>query len=159
MQNLGFIAIGLRVDNATPSFVQYADDAQYLHSGRIENIAEIVERAERNIVKVNQYFSDNGLKMNANKTQFLFIGSRQYISKLPDDLSIKVNNDSIKPKENVKNLGVTMDKHFTFENHIENICGKAKGLLYFLNKNKDEFDETSRKLVVEALVLSVVSYC
>ena len=77
-----------------------------------------------------------------------------------EDAVVYLNSlDSIPIQENVKNLGVTMDKHFTFENHIENIYGKAKGILYFLNKNKYDFDETSRKLVVEALVMSIVSYC
>ena len=139
--------------------VQYADDAQYLHSGRIENIEEVVNQAERNLVKVNEYFSLNGLKMNANKTQFMFIGSRYYISRLRENIAIKVNSDSIRPSKNIKNLGVTMDRHFSFENHIENIYGKSKGILYFINRNKRKFDEKSRKLVVEALVISLLSYC
>ena len=145
--------------NDSDMLVQYADDAQYLHSGKIDNVAEIVDRAERNLVKVNKYFSENGLKMNANKTQFLFIGSRQYINKLLDDLSIRVNKDYTRPSKTVKNLGVTMDRYFSFENHIDNMYGKAKGILYFLNRNKYHFDDTSRKLVVEALVMSIVSYC
>ena len=91
--------------------VQYADDAQYLHSGKIDNVEEIVNLAERNLAKVNKYFSDNGLKMNGNKTQFLFIGSRQYINRLPDNLSISVNNDNIRPSEIVRNLGLTMDRY------------------------------------------------
>lgn len=145
--------------NYSDMLVQYADDAQYLHSGKIDNLAEIIGRAERNLVEVNKYFSDNGLKMNANKTQFLFIGSRHCIRQLPDNVSIRVNNDNIKPNENVKNLGVIMDKYFSFDSHIENIYRKTKGTLYFLNRNKSNFDEISRKLVIEALVMSSISYC
>ena len=145
--------------NDSDMLVQYADDAQYIHSGRIENIEEIVNHAERNLVKVNQYFSENGLKMNANKTQFIFIGSRYCISRLPENITVRVGNDSIRPSNSVKNLGVTMDRYFTFDNHVENIYGKAKGILYFINRNKNCFDENSRKLVVESLVISIVSYC
>ena len=145
--------------NDSDMLVQYADDAQYLHSGTIDKLAEIIDRAERNLVEVNKYFSDNGLKMNANKTQFLFIGSRHCIRQLPENVSIRVNNDNIKPNESIKNLGVTMDKYFSFDSHIENIYRKMKGTLYFLNRNKSNFDEISRKLVIEALVMSSISYC
>lgn len=97
--------------------------------------------------------------MNTNKTKFLFIGSRHCISQLPENLSIKANSEYIKPSENVKNLGITMDRYLSFDNHVENMYTKASGVLYFLHKNKDHFDKESRKIVVEALVNSIVSYC
>ena len=83
--------------NDSEMLVQYADDAHYLHSGKIDKLAEIIGRAERNLVNVNKYFTDNGLKINANKIQFLFIGSRHCIRQLPHNVSIRVNNDNIKP--------------------------------------------------------------
>ena len=51
-----------------------------------------------------------------------------------------------------------MDRYLSFENHVEKIYTKANGVLYFLHKNKDHFDNDCRKIVVESLVNSIVSY-
>ena len=56
-------------------------------------------------------------------------------------------------------LSVTMDRYFSYVSHVENIYAKASGVLYFLHRNKNNFDKESRKLVIVALVVSVLSYC
>ena len=65
----------------------------------------------------------------------------------------------VSPSQYVKNLGVTMDSRLTFEKHINDLCNKANGILYFLNRQKDLLNATSRICVVEALVNNLFSYC
>ena len=139
--------------------VQYADDSQLLISGDIENLVDIIERCENNIHKVKEYFAKNGLKLNSEKTQFQFFGSRQYIARIPEDLGIQVDTSLIKPCNTIKNLGIIMDQFLSFDNHIRNMCAKANGILYFLHRNKECLDKDSRKMVVESLVNSIFSYC
>ena len=54
-----------------------------------------------------------------------------------------------------------MDKYFSFDSHIdiENIYRKMKGTLYFLHRNKSNFDKISRKLLIEPLVSSSIFHC
>jgi len=139
--------------------VQFADDAQFLHSGKVENIASVIQQAESTVEQANNYFSENGLKVNSNKTKFLFIGSRSYISRIPEDITIKVGSSSIKPSDTVKNLGLVMDSFLSFEKHVDELCAKAIGLLYFFNRNKEFLNDISRKTVIEAIVISLFSYC
>ena len=139
--------------------VQYADDSQFVHSGKIEKIHDLVQQTERTVERANRYFSENGLKVNADKTKFMFVGSRQYISRIPNDLEIRVGSSNIKPSTEVKNLGVIMDQFLSFEEHIREMCFKANGILYFLNRNKEFLDTSSRKIVVESLISSIFSYC
>ena len=60
--------------------VQYADDSQFLISGKTSEIIDIVDACENKSNVLMDYFANNGLKLNADKTNFLFIGSRQNIS-------------------------------------------------------------------------------
>lgn len=52
-----------------------------------------------------------------------------------------------------------MDRFLTFDKHVDNMCSKANGLLYFLNRQKHLLDKKSRICVVEALINNIFSYC
>ena len=139
--------------------IQFADDAQFLLSSKIENLDSLIEQAEQTIERAINYFSENGLKVNSDKTQFIFFGSRANLNKLPENLTIKIGTSHVSPNNQVRNLGVTMDSMLTFDMHIENLCKKANGLLYFLNRQKMFLDAKSRICVVEALINNLFSYC
>ena len=95
-----------KLDNC--SLVQYADDSQFLISGKTSEIIDMVGSCENKLKALMDYFANNGLKLNAEKTNFIFIGSRQNISKIPDDISIEVGTSLLKPSTTVKNLGILM---------------------------------------------------
>jgi len=139
--------------------VQYADDAQFIHSGEINNIEELVERAEETLTLTKQYFDRNGLLINSKKTQCIFIGTRQYISRIPDNITINYDGNRIVPSKHVKNLGVYMDCHMSFHVHIDEMNKKVMGTLLYINRIKDNFDKTTRIAVIETLVLSQIKYC
>ena len=89
----------------------------------------------------------------------MFIGSKQLIKKIPTDTIIHVGNTNIIPSKYVKNLGVFMDCNMTFDKHITDMTRKVNGILFHLNRVKDNFDKQTRKIVVESLVFSVLNYC
>ena len=59
---------------------------------------------EATMERVNNYFSDNGLNVISDKTQYIFIGSRAFIDRIPDDIKIKVGNSELSPKDSAKDL-------------------------------------------------------
>ena len=69
--------------------VQYADDSQFIFTGSPANIRAIIEKAERTLKNVKHYFNINGLKVNPDKTQAMFLGSRQYLAKIPNGVKNK----------------------------------------------------------------------
>ena len=109
--------------------MQFADDAQFLHSDKVESVESLIRQTETTLELANNYFSENGLKVNSSKTKFLFVGSRSYIDRIPEDLAIKVGASLIKPSYTVKNLGLIMDRFLSFDKHIEELCAKATGLI------------------------------
>ena len=120
---------------------------------------ELICRAEEILNRAKCYFLTNGLLLNEKKTQFIFIGSRQYISEIGDDIHINFNGNIIKPMKFVKNLGVYFDRYMSFETHIDEIYKKVMGTLIYLNRVKDSFEPSTRKIVVQSLAMSIINYC
>lgn len=141
------------------TLVQYADDTQFLHSASVNELDYLVNKAEITLRNARLYFLKNGLKMNDNKTQCIFIGSRQLLSHIPSNIEIKLHDTTIKPTTHVKNLGVYIDNYMTFDKHISEISKKTMGTLMYLNRIKDFFDIATRKIIVQSLVLSILNYC
>ena len=69
----------------------YADDTQILLTGEIDDIQDLIRRAEHILNTAKNYFNETGLLVNENKTQFIFFGSRQYIARLPENINIMFN--------------------------------------------------------------------
>ena len=139
--------------------VQYADDTQIIISGNVNNIDDLVHRGEIALNDAKRYFQVNGLNVNENKTQCMFIGSRQLISRIPLDIRILFGETPITPSHSVKNLGIYMDQYMLFDQHINFIIKKTNGILMFLNRIQDSFDKSSRLIVIQSLALSILNYC
>ena len=141
------------------SLIQYADDCQFLLKGKVDDLNDIVKKAEDILVKAKRYFDKNGLLINSKKTQCIFIGSRQNISKIPHDLHINFDGNELTPSHSVKNLGVHIDRYMTFNVHINEMHHKVMGILMYLNRIKNNLPPSTRTLVVQSLALSVINYC
>ena len=139
--------------------VQYADDTQIIIEGDIDQIDDLLRRAEAILNSAKVYFQRNGLSLNEKKTQCIFIGSRQFISRISDDVHLNFNGNIIKPMKVVKNLGVYFDRFLTFESHIDMLHRKVMGTLIYLNRVKDLFEPKTRIIVVQSLALSLINYC
>ena len=141
------------------SLVQYADDSQFIHTGTVDRIDELIMDAELTLRNAKEYFDKNGLLVNASKTQIIFIGSRQNISKIPENIKIQFDGSCISPSKYVKNLGVYLDNYMTYDKHIDEIYKKTIGILMYLNRIKNKLTPEMRSSVVQSLALSHIYYC
>lgn len=141
------------------SLTQYADDTQFLHADTVNNLEALICRTEETLRKVKLYFLKNGLMLNSKKTQCIFIGNRQLLSQIPPNTTIDCDGNIIYPSSHVKNLGVFIDKYMLFDVHIDEVTKKVMGTLMFINRISQKFDKSTRKLVVQSLVLSLINYC
>lgn len=139
--------------------MQYADDAQFLHTGTISNLDKLINNVENTLKKVKQYFDTNGLMINTSKTKCMFIATQSFLSKIPNDTIIKFGDDHIIPSSSVKNLGVYMDSTMTFSVHTDEVYKKVIGILKYLLKISTSLDKNTRTLIVQSLVLSKLFYC
>ena len=138
--------------------IQYADDTQFIHTGSIDTIQDLICRGEETLSKAKKYFNLNGLMLNTRKTQCMFIGSRGMTSQIPQNIHLQVDNSTIVPSTSLKNLGVYFDTNLTFDTHISKISSKIFGTITYINRAKDNFSKQTRIMVVQSLVLSIINY-
>ena len=62
----------------------------------------------------------NGLKLNQDKTELVFISSK--FRSRPSLEFIQVGDEKIQPKSSARNLGVTIDQGLDLTDHVKKIC-------------------------------------
>lgn len=87
--------------------VQYADDTQFLHSGNINEINTLINKTEITLKQIRTYFLQNGLQLNSNKTQCIFLGTRQLLAHIPNNATIRCADGVIQPLFHVKKTWLT----------------------------------------------------
>ena len=138
--------------------VQYADDIQVAVSGGTGDIDALVQIMEHNLALLSRWFGKNGIKINAQKTQFIILGSRQNIRRLPS-VNIKFMGASVAGSATVLNLGVTFDQHMTFTNHVDSVVQRCTGMLCGLSHSRHSLPQSTLLTLIQGLVVSRILYC
>ena len=103
--------IGNICRNNHVEFHLYADDTQLYLSfkpSKLNSKLDCITRIENCINEINVWMTQNLLKLNSDKTEFILFGTRHQLSKV-DDISIQIGSNIIKPANHVRNLGFVMD--------------------------------------------------
>ena len=108
--------------NDLPSALQfckchlYANDFVIYCSGSFKDINSIIEKINLDLANVSHWTSDNGLAVNASKTQAMWIGSRGYETKV-NILStppVLLDGNVIHLSDSLKVLGITIGNSLTW---------------------------------------------
>ena len=136
----------------------YADDSQlYLHcpstdqSTAASRLADCIESVER-------WMRSNRLKLNSDKTQFMWLGSKQQLAKI-EIQSIHIGNHHIKFSTSAKNLGVTFDPELGMDLHVNIITRSCFYQLRQLRSIRRSLTMEASKTLIHSLVSSRVDYC
>ena len=101
---------------------QYADDTQIYVSFKPTNSLQCLSVIERTTHAVRNWFTRNGLLLNPDKTEAMFLGTSRNLSKVKDQSVISKSGSDTEPSEHIKSLGVTIDARMNFDQHVSNIC-------------------------------------
>ena len=86
------------------------------------------------LVNIKDWFTANKLSLNVQKTEYLFFHKPSKKDDIPLCLpKLIINNYEIQRVESIKFLGVLLDQHLTWKEHIkltENKTAKNIGILY-----------------------------
>ena len=138
--------------------VEYADDTQVLVSGRPGDIGALTGSMERNLSQLSNWFGKNGLKINAQKTQLIVLGTRQNLRQLPN-VTIKFMSSTVSGSPVVRNLGVTFDACMTFDSHVDEVARRCTGILTGLSHSRHCLPQSTLITLVNCLVTSLIRYC
>ena len=87
----------------TTSTIIYADDVQLLFSGSPNNLEQLKIYAETSLNTMKEWYSENGLKMNSNKTQCILFATPKF-NKRTETFQITIDDTVRHMEDKVKNL-------------------------------------------------------
>ena len=136
------------------SFHFYADDSQLYTSFACNDTSDLVaakQRLENCVADINLWMTANKLKLNNDKSEFLFLHSRFRHSLPPPTISVGMEN--IRPSQQARNLGVIFDDTTAISPHVNTI---VKGAFYHI-RNTSKIRKYISKSTTEILIHSFAS--
>jgi len=111
--------------------------------------------------KADHWFSLNRMVPNAKKTKQLLIGNKQKLSYCTNPLlNLSLRGTEIEEVVNKKLLGVKIDKHINWNNHIDYMITKLNSRVSLLKRAKKYLNLSLRKLLYNALINPIFEhYC
>ena len=107
--------------------------------------------------KIESWMSCNRLKMNAEKTQVIWIGSRQQLAKVDiEELQLLSANVHF---TTVSNLGVRFDSQLTMRDHVTATCRSCFFQLRQLRAIRGSLTTDAAKTLAQAFVGGRLEYC
>ena len=138
----------------------YADDTQLYYSCKSESANATIKDINSDLDRISKYSKTNCLKLNAEKSKFIIIGSRQNLKKLKNIQldPIKIENNIIEREYEAKNLGITIDEELTWTRHVNLSVAKGYGKLKHAFRFKNFLNESSKFNLIETYILSQLNY-
>ena len=123
-----------------------------------QDLQHLIERMESVLNTLLQWFCSNGMKVNTAKTQMMVLGTKAMLRNFPP-VTLKFGNSTVTDSKCVKSLGVLLDRHLNFEQHVNSVKNKATGILIALTHVRHVVPAQVMPQIVQSLVLSIVRYC
>ena len=136
----------------------YADDGQLYVFGKANYADQLVLKVTACIGVVDAWMSSNRLKLNSDKTQFIWLGSQQQLQKIEIE-SVTLLEDTGVFQPTVTDLGVTIDGLLTMREHVQRICRASYYQLHQLRVVQNSLSIDVCVMLVHAFVSSRLDYC
>ena len=137
----------------------YADDLQlYIHC-RVRDSAAAAARLLRCIEIIDKWFSSNRLKMNLEKTQLIWLGTRQQLGSFVFTTLLLHDGTTIMPSENFRNLCLIFDSQMTMAEHVNTVTRNCFYNLRHLRFIRRSLSPDTTKLLIHAFISSRIDYC
>ena len=136
----------------------YADDGQLYVFGKANCADQLVLKVTTCIGVVDAWMSSNRLKLNSDKTQFIWLGSQQQLQKIEIE-SVALLGDMVVFQPTVNDLGVTIDGPLTMREHVQRICRASYYQLRQLRVVRNSLSTDVCVMLLHAFVSSRLDYC
>ena len=135
-------------------FHLFADDTSIFYANKDIKIIEKTLNAE--IKLVAQWLSANKLSLNVSKSSFIIFHPPQ---KKLQKVFIKINSEIIPAKNNAKYLGVVLDKHLSWTEHIHYLNTKLYKSIGMVSKLRHYVSQTLLRTIYFAFFQPHIEYC
>ena len=136
----------------------YADDTQVYISAPAASASVSTQRFISCVERIDAWLRSNRLRMNADKTQLVWLGTRQQLAKLTAT-ELPLLSVLVKPSSAVLDLGVNIDGLLTMADHVAALRRSCLFQLRQLRMVRSSLTLEAAKTLVHAFVSSRLDYC
>ena len=147
-----------------PNVHVYADDSQLYISFSPNDIDEqlnTLSAIKDCVAAIRSWMSEDKLKLNDDKTEFLLVGTKQQLAKVCIK-DIKVGCVEISPSSSVRNLGMWFDSSLNMSEHMTKLCASAFFFCFFylynIRRIRKYLSKNSAETLVHAFISSRLDY-
>ena len=134
----------------------YADDSALVSVGQDPN--DIKENLQSDLNNLECWFKVNKLSVNVSKTNsILFCSQRSKHRNFQLDLCL--DGQQLTQVNKIKYLGLHLDHHLTFEDHISNICGKISARTKLMWRIRQFIPQSLALNLYKSLIAPHFTYC
>ena len=135
--------------------LSYADDTTLYVSSKYPG--NLQSALNDDIKRLTNWFGNNGLMVNANKSHFIVINSPATDSRF-NSIHIKVGRSNIPAERTIPILGVTLDKHLKWNDHVNGTIRRCKYQLRAFYRSMKFLDLNEKRLLYNSCLASRLSY-
>ena len=134
----------------------YADDTSLFFSSN--DIHFLLDTVQNDFINIQNWFCANKLSLNVGKTKFIVFSS---LSKNfdPNINSIRLCGVNIRLSTVTTFLGVLIDNHLTWNNHIEHVAKKVSKGVGIINRLRHLLPRRTMVTLYNTLILPYLTYC
>ena len=133
--------------------LSYADDTAIIFKSK--SINHLQAKVNALLEQISEWFHANSLSLNVSKTY-----SQHYTTRSSEfKLDVKINNFPVEEKDNIRYLGVLIDKSMKFTKHIEHISGIIGRNIGIISRVRFYIDKKTTHLLYNSLILPYLNYC
>lgn len=134
----------------------FADDTIIYYSS--SNSMEIENKINYDLNNLSIWLKENMISLNVKKTKFMLVrGVRASMTN--EDCDIKIENEHMESVGVIKYLGVMIDKHLNFKDHVNYIIKKIAKKVNFLFRIGDSVSALTRTIIYKSLIAPHFDYC
>ena len=110
------------------------------------------------ILKIESWMSSNRLKLNQNKTQYIWIGTQFQLAKINKQQLARMF-PGVDFLESVMDLGVVIDQELRMDRHIGKLSQSCFYQLRQLRTVSQSLSDTAAKMLINSFVVTRIDYC
>ena len=146
---------GIESTLKSSKMTMFADDMAFYCSET--SAADLQGKLNYDLQSISSWLQEHKLTLNINKSEFMIIGSRVKLKNF-QDVQLVLEQDSLENVTEFKYLGIIINQHLTWHDHVEMLHSKVAQRLGVLKRVRHLLPVYARKLYVMTMIVPLLDY-